>query len=53
MELLWNKTIMPAANIVCPGIILTPMADKMMAGEAEAAKELLKEVPHHLRHGRG
>jgi NAD(P)-dependent dehydrogenase (short-subunit alcohol dehydrogenase family) len=32
-------------NAVCPGLILTPMAEKMMQGEADALKELLKEVP--------
>jgi len=32
-------------NAVCPGLILTPMADHMIANEPEAVKELLKEVP--------
>ncbi len=32
-------------NAICPGIILTPMAEQMMQREPEAIKELMKEVP--------
>jgi short-subunit dehydrogenase len=32
-------------NAVCPGIIETPMVADMLAREAEAMKELMKEVP--------
>jgi NAD(P)-dependent dehydrogenase (short-subunit alcohol dehydrogenase family) len=32
-------------NAVCPGAIETPMVAKMMVGEAEAMKEILKEQP--------
>jgi NAD(P)-dependent dehydrogenase (short-subunit alcohol dehydrogenase family) len=32
-------------NAVCPGIIHTPMVAGMLASEADAMKELMKEVP--------
>ncbi len=32
-------------NAVCPGIIDTPMAARMLASQAEAIKELMKDVP--------
>ena len=32
-------------NAVCPGIIHTPMLDKMMATQADALKAMLKDVP--------
>jgi NAD(P)-dependent dehydrogenase (short-subunit alcohol dehydrogenase family) len=32
-------------NAVCPGIIDTPMVTGMLASEAEAMKELMKEQP--------
>jgi NAD(P)-dependent dehydrogenase (short-subunit alcohol dehydrogenase family) len=32
-------------NAVCPGIINTPMVTGMLATQAEAMKELMKEVP--------
>jgi NAD(P)-dependent dehydrogenase (short-subunit alcohol dehydrogenase family) len=32
-------------NAVCPGIIETPMVASMLVGEAEAIKEMMKDVP--------
>jgi NAD(P)-dependent dehydrogenase (short-subunit alcohol dehydrogenase family) len=32
-------------NAVCPGIIETPMVARMLVSEAEAMKELMKDVP--------
>jgi NAD(P)-dependent dehydrogenase (short-subunit alcohol dehydrogenase family) len=32
-------------NAVCPGIINTPMVAGMLATQAEAMKELMKDVP--------
>jgi NAD(P)-dependent dehydrogenase (short-subunit alcohol dehydrogenase family) len=32
-------------NAVCPGIIHTPMLDKMMATQADALNAMLKDVP--------
>jgi NAD(P)-dependent dehydrogenase (short-subunit alcohol dehydrogenase family) len=32
-------------NAVCPGIIYTSMLDKMMATQADALNEMLKNVP--------
>ncbi len=32
-------------NAICPGIINTPMVSGMLATQAEAMKELMKEVP--------
>ncbi len=32
-------------NAVCPGIIETPMVASMLVGEAEAMKEMMKDVP--------
>jgi NAD(P)-dependent dehydrogenase (short-subunit alcohol dehydrogenase family) len=32
-------------NAICPGIINTPMVSSMLATQAEAMKELMKEVP--------
>ena len=34
-----------SANAVCPGIIETPMAAGMLASEAEAMKELMRDQP--------